>query len=59
VRFEAVPRAPIGLRSRSQPAHDFEAMLTTRYPLDRINGAIQNVRAFCEVKALVLAWAER
>ena len=33
-------------------------MLTTRYPLDRINEeAIQNMRAFREIKPLVLPWA--
>jgi Zn-dependent alcohol dehydrogenase len=41
-----------------EPAQDrFEAMLTTRYPLDRINEAIQNMRAFREIKPLVLPWA--
>jgi L-iditol 2-dehydrogenase len=38
--------------------YDFEAMLTTRYPLDRINDAIQSMRAFREIKPLVLPWAE-
>jgi threonine dehydrogenase-like Zn-dependent dehydrogenase len=37
---------------------DFEAMLTTRYPLARINEAIQGMRAFREIKPLVLPWAE-
>ena len=30
-----------------------------RIPLDRINEAIQNMRAFREIKPLVLPWAER
>ena len=42
---------------RTSPRYDFEAMLTTRYPLDRINEAIQNMRAFREIKPLVLPWA--
>lgn len=37
---------------------DFEAMLTTRYPLARINEAIQAMRAFQEIKPLVLPWAD-
>ena len=37
---------------------DFEAMLTTRYPLAKINEAIQSMRAFREIKPLVLPWAE-
>jgi threonine dehydrogenase-like Zn-dependent dehydrogenase len=37
---------------------DFEAMLTTRYPLARINEAIQSMQAFREIKPLVLPWAE-
>jgi threonine dehydrogenase-like Zn-dependent dehydrogenase len=44
---------------RAGSRYDFEAMLTTRYPLDRINEAIQNMRAFREIKPLVLPWAER
>jgi Zn-dependent alcohol dehydrogenase len=39
--------------------YDYEAMLTNRYPLDRINEAIQSMRAFREIKPLVLPWAER
>jgi len=42
---------------RTASRYDFEAMLTTRYPLDRINDAIQNMRAFREIKPLVLPWA--
>jgi L-iditol 2-dehydrogenase len=37
---------------------DFEAMLTTRYPLDRINDAIQAMREFREIKPLVLPWGQ-
>ena len=44
---------------RTASRYDFEAMLTTRYPLDRINDAIQSMRAFREIKPLVLPWAER
>jgi hypothetical protein len=33
-------------------------MLTTRYPLARINEAIQSMQAFREIKPLVLPWAE-
>ncbi len=44
---------------RTASRYDFGAMLTTRYPLDRINEAIQNMRAFREIKPLVLPWAER
>jgi len=44
---------------RTASRYDFEAMLTTRYPLDRINEAIQSMRAFREIKPLVLPWAER
>ena len=43
---------------RTGDRYDFEAMLTTRYPLARINEAIQNMRAFREIKPLVLPWAE-
>ncbi len=43
---------------RSGDRYDFEAMLTTRYPLARINEAIQNMRAFREIKPLVLPWAD-
>jgi L-iditol 2-dehydrogenase len=43
---------------RAGGRYDFEAMLTTRYPLDRINDAIQSMRAFREIKPLVLPWAE-
>jgi L-iditol 2-dehydrogenase len=42
---------------RTSERYDFEAMLTTRYPLDQINDAIQNMRAFREIKPLVLPWA--
>jgi D-arabinose 1-dehydrogenase-like Zn-dependent alcohol dehydrogenase len=42
---------------RTASRYDFEAMLTTRYPLDRINDAIRNMRAFREIKPLVLPWA--
>ena len=42
---------------RTSARYDFEAMLTTRFPLDRINDAIQNMRAFREIKPLVLPWA--
>jgi hypothetical protein len=41
---------------RTSARYDFEAMLTTRYPLDRINEAIQSMRAFREIKPLVLPW---
>src|SRR2546422_2967459 len=44
---------------RTASRYDFGAMLTTRYPLDRINEAIQSMRAFREIKPLVLPWAER
>jgi threonine dehydrogenase-like Zn-dependent dehydrogenase len=44
---------------RTSERYDFEAMLTTRYPLDQINHAIQNMRAFREIKPLVLPWAGR
>jgi threonine dehydrogenase-like Zn-dependent dehydrogenase len=44
---------------RTSSRYDFEAMLTTRYPLDRINDAIQAMRAFREIKPLVLPWAGR
>jgi threonine dehydrogenase-like Zn-dependent dehydrogenase len=43
---------------RTADRFDYEAMLTTRYPLDRINEAIQSMRAFREIKPLVLPWAE-
>jgi threonine dehydrogenase-like Zn-dependent dehydrogenase len=43
---------------RTGDRFDFEAMLTTRYPLARINEAIQSMRAFREIKPLVLPWAE-
>lgn len=43
---------------RAGARYDFEAMLTTRYPLGQINEAIQNMRAFREIKPLVLPWAE-
>jgi threonine dehydrogenase-like Zn-dependent dehydrogenase len=43
---------------RTRERFDFEAMLTTRYPLAKINEAIQNMRAFREIKPLVLPWAE-
>ena len=43
---------------RTGDRYDFEAMLTTRYPLARINEAIQNMRALREIKPLVLPWAE-
>ena len=43
---------------RTEDRYDFEAMLTTRYPLAQINEAIQNMRAFREIKPLVLPWAE-
>jgi L-iditol 2-dehydrogenase len=43
---------------RTRDRYDYEAMLTTRYPLGRINEAIQNMRAFREIKPLVLPWAE-
>jgi L-iditol 2-dehydrogenase len=43
---------------RTGDHYDYEAMLTTRYPLARINEAIQNMRAFREIKPLVLPWAE-
>jgi threonine dehydrogenase-like Zn-dependent dehydrogenase len=42
---------------RTHDRYDFEAMLTTRYPLDRINEAIQDMRAFKEIKPIVLPWA--
>jgi threonine dehydrogenase-like Zn-dependent dehydrogenase len=38
--------------------YDFEAMLTGRYPLDRINEAIQQMKAFGEIKPLVLPWTD-
>ncbi len=44
---------------RTASRYDFGAMLTTRYPLDRINEAIQSMRAFREIKPLVLPWTER
>jgi threonine dehydrogenase-like Zn-dependent dehydrogenase len=44
---------------RTASRFDYEAMLTNRYPLDRINEAIQSMRAFREIKPLVLPWAER
>jgi threonine dehydrogenase-like Zn-dependent dehydrogenase len=44
---------------RTRDRYDYEAMLTTRYPLDKINDAIQAMRAFREIKPLVLPWAER
>jgi L-iditol 2-dehydrogenase len=44
---------------RTRERFDYEAMLTTRYPLDRINDAIQAMRAFREIKPLVLPWADR
>jgi threonine dehydrogenase-like Zn-dependent dehydrogenase len=44
---------------RTAGRFDYEAMLTTRYPLERINEAIQSMRAFREIKPLVLPWAER
>ena len=37
---------------------DFEAMLTTRYPLEKINEAIRSMQAFREIKPLVLPWAD-
>ncbi len=43
---------------RTADRFDFEAMLTTRYPLTRINDAIQAMQAFREIKPLVLPWAE-
>jgi Zn-dependent alcohol dehydrogenase len=43
---------------RTAARYDYEAMLTTRYPLDRINEAIQSMRAFREIKPLVLPWAQ-
>jgi len=43
---------------RTGDRYDYEAMLTTRYPLARINEAIQNMRAFREIKPLVLPWAD-
>ncbi len=33
------------------------AVLTTRHPLDRINDAIQSMRALREIKPLALPWA--
>lgn len=42
---------------RAGERFDFEAMLTTRYPLGQINEAIQSMRAFREIKPLVLPWA--
>jgi threonine dehydrogenase-like Zn-dependent dehydrogenase len=43
---------------RTGDRFDYEAMLTTRYPLAKINEAIQSMRAFREIKPLVLPWAE-
>jgi threonine dehydrogenase-like Zn-dependent dehydrogenase len=43
---------------RTADRFDYEAMLTTRYPLPRINEAIQSMRAYREIKPLVLPWAE-
>ncbi|MBI4506046.1 MAG: zinc-binding dehydrogenase [Chloroflexi bacterium] len=42
---------------RAGERFDFEAMLTTRYPLGQINEAIQSMRAFREIKPLILPWA--
>ncbi len=42
---------------RTRDRFDFEAMLTTRYPLAQINEAIQAMQAFREIKPLVLPWA--
>ncbi len=41
---------------RTTDRYDFDAMLTTRYRLDQINEAIQDMRAFKEIKPLVLPW---
>ena len=46
-----------GARRRAGPRYDFEAMLTTRYPLEGMNAAIPSLRAFREIKPLVLPWA--
>ena len=43
---------------RTSDRFDFEAMLTTHYPLAKINEAIRNMQAFREIKPLVLPWAE-
>jgi threonine dehydrogenase-like Zn-dependent dehydrogenase len=43
---------------RTADRYDFDAMLTTRYPLARINEALHAMRAFQEIKPLVLPWAE-
>jgi L-iditol 2-dehydrogenase len=43
---------------RTSDRYDFDAMLTTRYPLAQINEAIQSMRAFSEIKPLVLPWAD-
>lgn len=42
---------------RASERFDFEAMLTTRYPLGQINEAIHSMRAFKEIKPLILPWA--
>lgn len=42
---------------RTADRYDFEAMLTNRYPLSQINEAIHAMRAFQEIKPLVLPWA--
>jgi L-iditol 2-dehydrogenase len=43
---------------RTGDRYDYEAMLTTRYPLARINEAIRAMQAFREIKPLVLPWAD-